>query len=38
MLSFCRFNEKLALIELELAGLEIPKFHGQNNEFIGWFS
>jgi len=26
------------LIVLELASLEIPKFHGKNNEFVGWFS
>ena len=38
MLSFSGFNEELALIDLELAGLEIPKFHGQNDEFVGWFS
>jgi len=38
MLYFSMFNEQLALIDLELASLEIPKFHGQNNEFISWFS
>ena len=29
-LSFSTFSEELALIDVELAGLEIPKFHGQN--------
>ena len=38
MLSFRRFNEELALSDLELANIEIRKFHGQNDEFIGWFS
>jgi len=36
MLSFSRFNNELAPIDLELAGLK--KFHGQNDEFMGWFS
>jgi len=31
-------NEELALIDLELASLEIPKFYGQNYKFMGWFS
>ena len=26
------------MIDLESAGLEIPKFYGQNEKFIGWFS
>jgi len=38
MLSFRRLNEELALIDLELASLEIPKFHGQNDKLMGWFS
>ena len=38
MLSFSGFNEELALIDLELASIEIPKFHGQNDEFVGRFS
>jgi len=38
MPSLSRFNEELALIALELANLDIPKFHGQNDEFMGWFS
>jgi len=35
MPSFSRFSEELAFIDIELAGLEIPKFHGQNAEFVG---
>ena len=31
-------NEELALIDLEFVGLEIPKFYGQNEKFMGWFS
>jgi len=31
-------NEEPALIDLELASREIPKFHGQNDKFMGWFS
>jgi len=38
MLSFRRFNEELALIDLKLVSVEIPNFHGQNGEFIGWLS
>jgi len=38
MLLFRRFNEELALTDLELASVEIPKFHGKNSEFIDWFS
>jgi len=38
MLSFSGFNEELALIDLELADLEFPKFYGRNDEFVGWFS
>ena len=38
MLLFRSLKEELALIDLELVNLEIPKFHGKNNEFMGWFS
>jgi len=38
MRSFRRLNKELALIDLVLAGLEIPKFYGQNEKFMGWFS
>ena len=38
MISFRMLNEELALIDLELASQEIPKFHGQNDKLIGWFS
>jgi len=37
MLSFRRFNEELALTDLDTASVEILKFHGQNGGFIGWF-
>jgi len=33
-----RLNEELALIDLELASREIPKFHGQKDKFMGSFS
>ena len=26
------------MIDLELAGPEVPKYFGQNAEYIGWFS
>jgi len=35
MLSFRRLNEELALIDLELASLEIRKFYCQNEKFMG---
>ena len=35
MLSFRSLKDELALIDLELATLEIPKFRYQNYEFIG---
>ena len=38
MLSFRRLNEELALIDVELSSLGFPKFYGQNEKFMGWFS
>jgi len=38
MFSSKTVNEEVALIYLELANLEIPKFHGQNDKHMGWFS
>jgi len=35
MLSFRRLDEQLALIGLVLVNLEIPKFYGQNEKFMG---
>ena len=37
MLSFKSLNEEPALIDVELASPEIPKFHDQNDKFMGWF-
>ena len=37
MLSFRRLNEELALIDLELASLEISKFYSHNEKFMSWF-
>jgi len=31
-------KEELVVIDLKLVSLEIPKFHGQNDDFVGWFS
>jgi len=35
MLSIRRFNEELALTDLELASVKIQKFRGQYGKFIG---
>ena len=38
MPSLRNFRKELALIDIELFSLEIPRFYGQNNEFTTWFS
>jgi len=38
MPSFSNFKKELALIDIELISLEIPRFYGQKDEFTTWFS
>jgi len=38
MPSLRNFPKELALIDIELISLEIPRFYGQNDEFTTWSS
>ena len=38
MPSLRNFQKELALIDIDLISLKIPRFYGQNDEFTTWFS
>ena len=38
MPSLRNFRKELALIDIELISVEIPRFHSQRDEFTAWFS